>query len=115
VSRPDFLYHGSRVLVPVLEPIDGPINAAHDRHVALPYALGFLPDPRGKVSWSLRGSRLVITQGALDPSSLGYLYRVPTSHFQQVNPLVWVCREPVAPIDHEVIRGADYLEWVASS
>lgn len=115
MSRPEFLYHGSRVLVPVLEPRNGPVNAGRERHVALPYALGFLPDAKGKISWSLMGSRLVLKQGSLDITSIGYLYRLPIDRFEQANPMVWICREPVTPIDHEVIRGADYVEWAGAT
>jgi hypothetical protein len=115
VSRPEFLYHGSRVLVPVLEPRVGPVNAAHDRHVALPYALGFLPGANDKVRWTLMGARLVMNEGSVDPSSVGYLYRVPSDGFEPVNRMVWVCREPVTPIDHEVISGADYVAWATSA
>ena len=119
MSKPELLYHGSEVLVSVLEPVNGPINAAHDRYVALAYALTFLPDERGRCQWSLQlhpsGARLRLEHGSLDPTAIGYLYRVAADRFEQVNPAVWVCREPVTPLHYEVIRGADYVDWVTNS
>jgi hypothetical protein len=116
VSRPDVLYHGSSVLVPVLEPRNGPVNATDDRWTALPYALVFRPDERGRCRWSLRMGaepRLCLQHGSLDATGVGYLYRVPADRFEQVNPMVWVCREPVTPLGYEVIRSADYVDWIA--
>ena len=112
MAPPDVLYHGSTVLVPVLEPISGAVNASHDRWVAMPFALVFLPDDRGRCVWSLRGSRIVLQHGSLDPCGVGYLYRLAPDRFEQVNPMVWLCREPVTPLDYEVIRGADYVDWI---
>jgi hypothetical protein len=117
--RPDVLYHGSRVLVPVLEPLEGPINASHDRAIAVPWALGFVPDPRGRTKWSIQitvdGPRITIEQGALDLTAIGYLYRVPVDGFEQVNPMVWVCREPVTPIDYEILQTADFVGWTTTT
>jgi hypothetical protein len=118
MSRPDLLYHGSHVLVPVLEPRDGPVNATDDRWIALPYALVFRPDERGRCRWSLRvgaETRIYLQHGSLDATGVGYLYRLPADRFEQVNPAVWVCREPVTPLGHEVIRSADYVDWIAGS
>jgi hypothetical protein len=98
--KPVVLYHGSRVLVPVLRP---DVNAGA-RCVALPFALVFL----GPSRWSMRGDRLEISQGSLDPNGIGYLYRLATDGFEQINPAVWICREPVTPLDYEVIRSADF-------
>ena len=102
VSRPDVLYHGSSVLVPVLEPRNGPVNATDDRWIALPFALVFRPDERGRCRWSLRmgaEARLSLQHGSLDATGVGYLYRLPADRFEQVNASVWVCREPVTPLD----------------
>ena len=112
MTRPDVLYHGSRQLLSVLEPL---VNAAHDRNVAMPFALAFTPDERGRSRWTLEGSRLVVTQGSLDTTGIGYLYRVAADRFEQVNPMVWVCREPVTPIDYEIVRSADYVDWITRS
>jgi hypothetical protein len=116
VNRPDVLYHGSGVLVPVIEPRDGPVHAAHDRWVALPYALVFQPDERGRCRWSLHMGvepRISLVHGSLDTTGVGYLYRLPSDRFEQVNAAVWVCREPVTPLGHEVIQSADYAGWIA--
>lgn len=66
------LYHGSRV--PVLEPRNGPVNATRDRWVALPYALVFRPDERGRCQWSMRvgaETRLSLQYGSLDATACG--------------------------------------------
>jgi len=110
------LYHGSGVLVSMLEPRNGPVCAAPDRWVALPYALVFRPDERGRCRWSLRmGAEpcISLVHGSLDTTGVGYLYRLPADRFEQVNATVWVCREPVTPLGYEVIRSADYVGWIA--
>jgi hypothetical protein len=116
VIRPDVLYHGSGVLVPMLEPRNGSVCAAHDRWVGLPYALVFRPDERGRCQWSLRTgaeTRISLVHGSLDTTGVGYLYCLPGDRFEQVNAAVWVCREPVTPLAYEVIRSADYVGWIA--
>jgi len=111
-----FVYHGSPVLVPVLEPRNGPLHAAQDRQIAIPFALAFHPDDRGRCKWSLHmhetDPRIVIEQGSLDTNAVGYLYRLAADQFEQVSQWRWVSRVPVTPLDHEVIRGADYIGWI---
>src|SRR5262249_39745561 len=102
--------------VPVLEPYNGLISAAHDRWVALPYALVFQPDERGRCQWRLRTgveTRISLVHGSLDTAGVGYLYRLPTDCFEQVNAAVGVCRVPVTPLSYEVIQSADYAGWIA--
>lgn len=117
MNPPDVLYHGSLVLVPVLEPLKGFVYAAHDRQVAIPFALVFRPDDRGRCSWSLRmhatEPRISIEHGSLDTTGIGYLYRLPTDHFEY-RQYQWLSREPVTPLGHEVIRSADYVGWIVN-
>lgn len=111
------LYHGSPVLVPVLEPLKGFVCAAQDRCVAIPFALAFRPDARGRCQWVIHmhaaEPRISIVEGWLDTTGVGYLYRLPADRFEYAR-YQWVCREPVTPLGHDVIRSADYVDWIAS-
>ncbi len=117
MSRPDVLYHGSRVLVPVLEPLKGFVYAAQNRCVAIPFALAFRPDGRGRCQWEIdldaAEPRISIVHGWLDTTGVGYLYRLPAGRFECAR-YQWVSRAPVMPLSHEVIRSADYVGWIAS-
>jgi hypothetical protein len=117
VSQPDVLYHGSPVLVPVLEPLEGFVCAADDRQVAIPFALAFRPDQRGRSKWTLHmhatEPRISIEHGWLDTTGVGYLYRLPADRFEYAR-YQWLSREPVTPLGHEIIRSADYAGWIAS-
>ena len=114
---PDVLYHGSKVLVSVLEPLNGFVCAAHDRAVAIPFALVFRPDERGRSKWCLHmhptDPRISIEHGWLDTTGVGYLYRVTPDRFEDAR-YQWLSREPVTPIGYEVIRGADYVSWISN-
>jgi len=122
MSKPEFLYHGSPVLVSVLEPGDSLLYAAAHREICIPFALAIRADDKGRSKWRLNGTtadgstpnpRLVIEQGWLDTNGIGYLYRVPAAAFEERR-WQWVSREAVTPIDHEVIRSADYVGWIES-
>lgn len=121
MPKPDVLYHGSAVLVPVLEPRKGLVCAAQDRSVAIPFALAFRPDERGRHQWAIQmhadmhaaEPRISIVHGWLDTTGVGYLYRLPVDRFEYAR-YQWVCREPVTPLGHEVIRTADYVSWIVS-
>lgn len=114
---PDALYHGSLVLVPVLEPGDNLLFAAHDRQAAIPFALAIRPDDRGRCTWELHkdaaNPRISIKHGWLDTTGVGYLYHLPVERFEHRQHQS-VSYEPVTPLRHEVIRSADYVGWIAS-
>ena len=108
------LYHGSSVLVPVLEPIKGAVYAAHERRIAIPFALAIRPDERGRCRWTLHATeRISIEQGWLDTTGSGYLYRLTTDNFEQ-DRYQWVSLVAVTPVGYEVIRSADYVAWIVS-
>jgi hypothetical protein len=116
MTRPDVLYHGSPVLVPVLEPINGAIYAAHDQLVAIPFALTIRPDERGRSGWRLHMSspepRISIELGSLDVDGIGYVYRLSARDFEPAGTWQWVSHAPVTPLGYDVIRTCDYAHWV---
>jgi hypothetical protein len=118
VSRPDVLYHGSSVLVPVLEPNKGFVYAAHDRTIAIVFALAFGPDESGRCQWHFNADpadpRISIEHGWLDTAGVGYVYRVPADRFEECG-WQWVSRVPVTPLGYEIIRSADYIGWIAKN
>jgi hypothetical protein len=117
VSRPEVIYHGSSVLVPVLEPIKGFVYAAHDRSIAIPFALVIRPDERGRAQWRLHvhatEPRISIEHGWLDTTGVGYVYRLAPDGFDQKH-FEWLSSAPVTPLGHEIIRSADYVHWITS-
>jgi hypothetical protein len=116
VNRPDVLYHGSSVLVPVLRPINGAIYAAHDRLIAIPFALKIRCDQRGCTSWRLHMESpeptISIELGTLDIDGVGYVYRLAIEGFEPAGNWEWVSRAPVTPLGCDVIRTGDYAQWV---
>ena len=127
--RRRYLYHGSQVLVSRLDPQVargiGPasdtlfaVYASPEKSYAAAFALPFVPDPSGDLTWSLRyanrAPRIVMRAGALDLRRVGYLYRVPADAFVRIDDLQWVAHRPVVPHDHEVVDPANYLHWFES-
>ena len=116
MNRPDVLYHGSPVLVPVLRPINSAIYAAHDRLVAIPFALTIRGDARGCTSWRLHMKlpepQISLELGTLDVDGVGYVYRLAVDGFEPAGNWEWVSHAPVTPLGYEVIRTGDYAHWV---
>ncbi len=112
----EVLYHGSPVLVPVLEGKDGFVYAASERSTAIPFALAIRPDERGRCKWGFdmgaSQPRIWIEHGWLDTTGVGYLYRLAGDGFEERR-YQWVSRVAVTPLGHEVIRSADYAGWIA--
>ncbi len=67
----------------------------------------------GACAWAPRFASRSCTD-PLDATGVGYLYRLAADRFEQVNAAVWVCREPVTPLDYVVIQSADYIGWLAN-
>jgi hypothetical protein len=44
---------------------------------------------------------------------IGYVYKLATGPFQELDELQWITHEAVAPMSYEVIQAKDFLTWVA--
>lgn len=123
------LFHGSPDRVRVLEPRPGhgvgrasdqmcAVYASHDRAFATAFALSVAPDDHGRVCWSLTVQesepRIAIQAGSIDFSRVGYLYRVSSRHFQQLDQFQWASRLPVRPLAREVIDPHICKRWIVT-
>ena len=110
------LYHGSPLLLEVLEPGEHPIFASHELASAIPFALPIRPDARGSCFWSMeRGAgepRVTIHDGWLDTAAVGYVYELASDEFEPVDTWQWICRTPVRPLSRRAIRAADYVHLI---
>jgi hypothetical protein len=116
-GRPEAIFHGTSVLVSVLEPRKGAVYAAHDRSIAIAFALVIRPDARGRSQWQLHMGgdepRITIVHGWLDTTGIGYVYRLSPDGFEQ-RQFEWLSQKPMTPLGYEIIRSADYAHWVTS-
>ncbi len=121
-DKPKYLYHGSDERVDVLVPhqAEDSLNeagsqygvfATSNRDVALAFALGAVPDEAGRVTRvirSLNPVKMIFIQGRPNLGGRGYLYKMSSEGFEQVDELQWVCRESVKPLEVLEINVDDY-------
>lgn len=122
-----FLYHGSRFLSEIIKPNLATgigsakdslcaIYASHDRNFAIPFSLPIVVDKNNNCFWELSfedgNPKIIIKTGKLDTSQVGYLYKVPTDTFEQIDKYQWISFKPVKPIEYEIIDPKEYLHWI---
>ncbi|MBE9211902.1 hypothetical protein IQ247_04060 [Plectonema cf. radiosum LEGE 06105] len=127
-SKPPFLYHGSPHKLDVIEPNQATglgnrendrlysVYASDERNYAIMFALNIFLDEKGERSWSIFRTadslEVVIETGKLDLTTQGYLYRLPSDTFRQVERFQWVSDVPVKPLECEIIKPKDHLHWL---
>ena len=125
MNQPKHLYHGSSKRVDVLVPHQAEdflnpagseygVWATSNRDVALTFALGAVPDETGAVIRVMRPQdlnpiRMVFVQGHPNFGGKGYLYTVSSQGFEHVGGEVWICQNPVTPVEVLEINVDDYL------
>lgn len=126
----DYLYHGSPVAnIEVFEPRPargmGPdkdklvaVYATHSKEFAIPFALPLEADDVGHLGWFLEFPDeldhpvVALKAGVVNFARKGYLYRLPSESFEQIDELQWVSYAPVTPLDVSVIDPNDYAHWI---
>ncbi len=127
-SKPPFLYHGSPHKLDIIVPnqarglgnqVNNRLNsvyASDERNYAIMFALNIFPNHQGERTWSISWTpelmEVVITNGKLDLTTEGYLYRLPSDTFRQVEHFQWVSDVPVKPLECQIIRPKDHLHWI---
>lgn len=130
-SKSPFLYHGSPHKLQILKPhlatglgktaTDklNAIYASDQRNYAIMFALTIKPNDKGERAWSIFWKpdeiEVVIKEGKLDLAEEGYLYRLPSDTFRQVDEFQWVSDVSVKPLDYEIIRPIDQINWIKLS
>jgi hypothetical protein len=125
MDRPKYLYHGSSRRVDVLMPHQAEdwlnpagsqygVWATSNRNVALTFALGAVPDETGEVTRVMRPQdlhpvKMVYVQGHPNFGGKGYLYTMSSEGFEYVGGEVWLCREPITPVEVLEIHVDDYV------
>jgi hypothetical protein len=125
MDKPKYLYHGSSKRLEILSPHQAEdflnpagsqygVWATSNRDVALAFALGAAPDETGGVTrimqpQDLNPVKMVYVQGHPNFGGKGYLYTVSSNRFEHVAGEVWICREPVIPLETLEIHVDDYL------
>ncbi len=126
--RPEFLYHGSRECLEILQPrqavgFGGPadclraVYAVALRELAIPFALTYVPtgpDAAFSVDTDCSPPRVRLRNTRVKWDSKGYLYVLPADTFEQIDERQWVSYSPLKPVKTEVIQAVDFREWVLS-
>lgn len=127
-SKPPVLYHGSPHKLDIIVPNQATglgnrendrlnsVYASDERNYAIMFALNILTDEKGVTGWSIYLTddllEVVIEKGKLDLKTEGYLYRLPSDTFRQIERFQWVSDVPVKPLEWEIIRPTDHLHWL---
>lgn len=127
-NKPEYLYHGSQYKLDILIPqqaaggqdIDSlkAIYAAGTMDEVIPFALPirWYPDsPEGRRDFECSAGRVLIKYGSLDPSGVGYVYKLKADSFEKIDEWQWVSKESCEPVEITEIKVADYLDRVEFS
>ncbi|MCC5857337.1 MAG: hypothetical protein JJT90_04220 [Ectothiorhodospiraceae bacterium] len=126
--RPEFLYHGSREYLEVLEPRQAvgfggradcqrAVYAVALRELAVPFAMTFVPtgpDAAFSVDTDCSPPRVHLRNTRVMWNAKGYLYVLPADTFERIDDRQWVSYSPVRPVMVEEIEPADFRAWVLS-
>ncbi len=127
-AKPEYLYHGSQYLFPILKPRQASgqceaeslraIYAAETFRDVVPFALPirWYPDsPEGKRDFTCEDGRTKLLYGSLDPDGTGYIYKVKSEFFQKIDEWQWVSTRECVPVEITEIKVRDYLHTVEFS
>ncbi|OZT75453.1 hypothetical protein [Vreelandella boliviensis] len=125
MSKPDYLYHGTRKKLDLLKPTQGVgygmadnehgVYAVSERDLAIPFAISFRPLDDGaifSVETSKRPPRIVLKNTDVDWGRVGYVYKVCSETFEQIDPEQWLSKVPVEPVETEEIKPESYRDWI---
>lgn len=125
MSKPEYLYHGTRRKLELLNPTQGVgygmadnehgVYAVSERELAIPFAISYRPLGEGavfSVETSERPPRIVLKDTEVDWDQVGYVYKVRSETFEKIDSEQWLSRVPVKPVEAEEIRPESYRNWI---
>ncbi|WP_431474391.1 hypothetical protein RVM24_16190 [Marinobacter sp. KM021] len=125
MSKPEYLYHGTRRKLDLLNPTQGVgygmadnehgVYAVSERELAIPFAISYRPLGEGavfSVETSERPPRIVLKDTEVDWDQVGYVYKVRSETFEKIDSEQWLSRVPVKPVEAEEIRPESYRNWI---
>ncbi len=125
--NPEFLYHGSKVLVDELVPNQAcgfggevdcytAIYAIKQEILAIPFTfrlINILKDSSFHITTDTETPKITLKNCEIDWEHKGYLYKVKSKTFESVDSLQWVSRVSVKPVEITVINPKDYYKWIS--
>jgi len=125
MTKPQFLYHGSRYKVDVLKPrqaygspdergAEYGIYAYEDKNMVIPFSLTITPFENGSMAIYVDDdtSHVTISAGTLDDDAIGYIYKVPAESFVKLDERQWLSKEDVVPVEMTVVHTRDYMHKI---
>lgn len=125
MDKPEYLYHGDRIRMDVLEPGQAvgfgeqdcrkAVYAVAVKEWAIPFALTFQPTAEGaifSVDIECSPPRIRLKNAVVEWDRSGYLYILPSDTFEQVDEQQWVSYSKVVPIHIERVDPEAFREWV---
>lgn len=125
MSKPKYLYHGSKYKVNKLIPHTAKGNPAENgaeygvyafakMEAAQPFALSILPFSNGGLSIYIDDDTSITTvsAGIFISDSIGYIYKLPSETFVQLDERQWISRVAVKPVEVFEFHTRDYLDKV---
>jgi len=112
------LFHGSSVKLEILKPNQATgvgnendrqfaLYATNSRDFALLFTISVTPDETGTSSWKTITQngipKMKIDAGKVDMNGKGFLYKLDSKKFQQIDEIQFVSYEPVKPLSCEEI------------
>lgn len=91
------------------------VYAVSDRELAIPFAISYRPlGARAvfSVETSMRPPRIVLKDTDVDWGQVGYVYKVRSETFEQIDSEQWLSKVPVKPVETEEIKPESFRNWV---
>ena len=125
MSKPKYLYHGSRYKVEIIKPQQAygspdekgdeyGIYAYEDKNMVIPFSLTIKPFEIGSMAIYVDDdtSHVTIAAGTLDDDAIGYIYKISSETFEKLDEKQWLSKEEVTPIEVAVVNTKDYMHKI---
>lgn len=125
MRKPQYLYHGSKYKVDILVPhkakglpeengTECGIYAYVEMNAVLPFALSIFPYSNGGLSIHVNDDTHVttISAGIIDPSAIGYVYKLPSDSFELLDGRQWLSKIPVKPVEIIEVQSKNFMDKV---
>ena len=125
MHKPEYLFHGARREIEILEPSQGigpgetdnefGVYAVSEFEWAMLFSFSFYPTGEGAL-YSMdplkNPPEIVLKNTKIDWNKIGYVYKVKSDTFKLIDSVQWLSKVEVKPVEVICVDPNEYKHWV---